>query len=120
MKSIKDTDFKLTEKDKEFKYQEGLTAKLDCLNDDFDQSVINEIVLWKVNRYAELDNDTIQILNSIKKVNTEINEELTRKILRHLLSTKGIQLPMASIILRFRNPLVYQIIDQKSSQNHLW
>ncbi|HNW54161.1 MAG TPA: hypothetical protein PKN21_07825, partial [Bacteroidales bacterium] len=34
-------------------------------------------------------------------------------ILKALLQTKGIQLPMASTILRFRNKNVYQIIDQR-------
>ena len=113
MKSIKDTDFLLEPNDEEFKYQEKLTKKLDKLTNDFDQATLNEIVLWKVNRYAELTPELINELNSIKKSDTTINEALTRTILRGLLGTKGIQLPMASTILRFKNPKIYQIIDQR-------
>lgn len=113
MKSIRDTDFQLKPDDTEFKYQEALTKKLDKLTDNFDQATLNEIVLWKVNRYAELKPELINELNSIKKTDTTINEELTRTILRGLLGTKGIQLPMASTILRFKNPKIYQIIDQR-------
>jgi hypothetical protein len=114
MKSIKDTDFELSKPaDEEFKYQEALTKKLDKLTDNFDQATLNEIVLWKVNRYAELKPELINELNYIKKTDTTINEELTRTILRGLLGTKGIQLPMASTILRFKNPKIYQIIDQR-------
>ena len=90
-----------------------MTEKLDIVENDFDQVLINEIVLWKVNRYAKLQHDLLDKLNSIKKSDTIINEELTRSILRGLLSTKGIQLPMASTILRFKNPKLYQIIDQR-------
>ena len=114
MKSIKDSDFQLLKpNDDEFKYQEALTKKLDSLADNFDQATLNEIVLWKVNRYAELKPELINELNSIKKTDTTIDEELTRTILRRLLGTKGIQLPMASTILRFKNPKIYQIIDQR-------
>lgn len=114
MKSIKDSDFQLLiPDDNQFKYQDELTKKLDKLTDNFDQATLNEIVLWKVNRYAELTTELINELNSIKKTDTTINEELTRTILRGLLGTKGIQLPMASTILRFKNPKIYQIIDQR-------
>ncbi len=114
MKSINDKDFKLLRPDdEEFYYQKSLTEKLDKLNDTFDQGIINEIVLWKVNRYAGLKQEVLNQLNTIKKTDTTIDEELTRNILRGLLSTKGIQLPMASTILRFKNPKIYQIIDQR-------
>jgi len=32
-----------------------LTIKLDKLNSDFNQEIINEIVLWKVDRYSLFD-----------------------------------------------------------------
>ena len=75
--------------------------------------MINEIVLWKVGRYAELDKKTIGFINQITKTSRKINIKLTREILIHLLTTKGIRLPMASTILRFKNPKIYQIIDQR-------
>ena len=82
------------------------------MNTDFDQNIINEIVLWKVNRYVSLETETIELINRIKN-DAQLNEELTRNILLKLLKTKGVRLAMASTILRFRNPKVYQIIDQR-------
>ncbi len=105
-----------TEKELEnsdYHYQKELTARLDNLDSDFDQDIINEIVLWKVNRYAALDIDTINLINRIKKTDKEINLELTEAILLKLLRQKGIRLAMASTILRFKNPTIYQIIDQR-------
>ncbi len=98
------------------KYQEKLTPKLDDFNSDFDQPILNEIVLWKVNRYAEFDEALIQKLNQIKRSDVEINLPLTKEILRLLLAKeqRGVQLPLASTILRFKNPEIYQIIDQRA------
>jgi hypothetical protein len=97
----------------EFKYQENLTIELDKLKSDFNQGIINEIVLWKVSRYAKIEKSTLELLNIVQKNDTELNSELTSEILKKLLSTKGIRLAMASTILRFKNPNIYQIIDQR-------
>lgn len=96
-----------------YNYQPRLTAKLDELNKDFDQEIINQIVLWKVNRFAEIDNETLILINSINQDSENLNENLTTQILENLLTTNGIQLAMASTILRFKNPTIYQIIDQR-------
>lgn len=98
-----------------FKYQVELTKKLDKLNTDFNQEILNEIILWKVNRYAEFDNETITLLNKINPKDENLQRQLTGDILLSLLSKeqKGVRLAMASTILRFRNPKVYQIIDQR-------
>ncbi len=97
----------------EYKVIENLTTKLDNFKSDFNQEIINEIVLWKVNRYAELDSFTLDILNKIQNNETELNLNLTSDVLKKLLETKGIRLAMASTILRFKNPNIYQIIDQR-------
>lgn len=114
MKTI--NEIEITEehlKNEKYNFQPKLTKKLDEISSDFDQETINQIVLWKVNRYAEMDNETFSLLNSIKKEDTFLNESLTKQILEKLLSTKGVQLAMASTILRFKNPKIYQIIDQR-------
>ena len=114
--TLHDAQFQILEKDKEFNiYQPTLTLKLDKFKGQFNQEIINEIVLWKVNRYAEIDNSTLELINSIDQKSKTLDDELTNKILSKLLdkATKGIQLPMASTILRFRNPGIYQIIDQR-------
>ncbi len=66
MKTLKDIQISENHlKLEKYNYQPKLTAKLDKLNKDFDQDIINQIVLWKVNRFAEIDNATLILLNSI-------------------------------------------------------
>lgn len=96
-----------------YNFQPELTSELDDLNCDFNQEILNQIVLWKVNRYSFLDNEGFSYLNQIKKDDKVLNIEFTTQILTKLLNTKGIQLAMASTILRFKNPNIYQIIDQR-------
>ena len=113
IKTIKDIDFEVDTEKFTFKYQEKLTQKLDSTISDFDQNTINEIVLWKVNRYAELTEKSLKLVNSIILTSEKMDEELTAEVLRSLINEHGIQLPMASTILRFKNPKIYQIIDQR-------
>ena len=96
-----------------FSYQSYLTGKLDEYEGPFDQSVFNEILLWKVNRYARVDPDTEVLINQINPKSTEIDIDQTKAALNALLNTKGIRLPVASTILRFRNPNIFQIIDKR-------
>lgn len=97
-----------------WKYQPELTKKLDSLQDDFNQEIINEIVLWKVNRYAQLSSNCLNLINKIDKTSLKLDNELTAEILLELLNQKGVRLAMASTILRFKNPNIYQIIDQRA------
>lgn len=113
IKSIKDQDFQLEDSDYTFPYQADLTPKLDILNVPFDQGTINEIVLWKLNRYSEPGKETLNLLNQINPESREMDETLTKEVLSRLLATKGIQLSMASTILKFKNKYIYQIIDQR-------
>lgn len=97
----------------EFDYCENLTPKLDSYQDDFDQNILNEIVLWKVNRYAFFDEETLSLLNTIEKTDQSFDKNTVERVLFKLLQTKGVRLPMASTILRFKNPSLFQIIDQR-------
>jgi hypothetical protein len=112
-RTIFDNDFQIVPEDNEFDYQRNLTEKLDNSTESFDQGLINEIVLWKVNRYTNVDNDTLKSLNEIDPNSTILDTEKTKIILKALIQEKGIQLPMASTILRFKNKNIYQIIDQR-------
>jgi hypothetical protein len=114
IKNVLDSDFKLETSDYQYKYQETLTNKLDKINIDFNQNVINEIVLWKVNRYAAVDDEILELINTIGPNDKVLNVSLTRSILEKLLKCNGIQLAMASTILRFRNRYIYQHICQQS------
>ncbi|MEI6270138.1 MAG: hypothetical protein WCP01_14760 [Methylococcaceae bacterium] len=60
MKLAKEWDGNLTELISEYSYQPELTRKLDGVTKEaFDQPLVNEIVLWKVNRYAPLSSNTL-------------------------------------------------------------
>jgi|GEM_PF-1701267 len=92
---------------------QGLCHFIFAAEQDFTQSLINEIELWKVNRYAALSDTALGLINQIDSQSQTLDEDLTNRVLCALLGTKGIQLPMASAILRFRNPKLYQVIDQR-------
>lgn len=100
-----------------YDYQPDLTKKLDNLHDvPFTQSIINEIVLWKVNRYVFIDNEILENTNKLKNL-TQGEHRQAESVLETLLIkdkdiVRGVDLPMASTILRFRNPKVFQIIDR--------
>jgi thermostable 8-oxoguanine DNA glycosylase len=95
-----------------YKYQPELTRKLDNLEDTpIDQLLINEIVLWKVNRYVRIGDDNIKQIENLK--NLKVGEHTKgNEVLKVLLNLNGVDLPMASTILRFMNPKVFQIIDR--------
>jgi thermostable 8-oxoguanine DNA glycosylase len=98
-----------------YDYQPDLTEILDAHKSDFSQAIINEIVLWKVNRYVNTDTsiDWLKKLNGFKYDN-ELEEKELREFLKLVLTeVRGIRLAMASTFLRFRNPNVYQIIDER-------
>jgi thermostable 8-oxoguanine DNA glycosylase len=99
--------------DGNFDYLPQITLMLDSYDGDFDQIIVNKIVLWKVNRYPIIDDAILQELNVIKKTDQSFSPVPVRSLLLKLLSCHGIQLPMASTILRFKNPKLFQIIDQR-------
>lgn len=106
------------ELERDYSYQEKLTAKLDYqsknLELSIDQNFLNEVVLWKVNRYAEFNSDVIESLNELKNASDPILEKgLLKQVLKQLLEIKGVQLPMASTILRFTKPERFAIYDQR-------
>lgn len=102
--------------DNSFKYEPELTSKLDNFgkNDKFTRSTFNEITLWKVSRYPAITEDIINAVNELAQYNT-LNTAIDslKQALRLLLEAKGVRLAMASTYLRFRNPQVFQIIDQR-------
>ena len=92
-------------------YQTKLTNKLDKGIESINQNVLNEIILWKINRYSEFSQSTFKQLNSLKEINDRIG---IIQLIVNLLDHNGIGLPMASTILRFINPNRFQIIDQRA------
>jgi hypothetical protein len=50
-----------------YNYQPELTKRLDNLEvSTIDQTIINDIVLWKVNRYVRITNDVLALLPGLK------------------------------------------------------
>ena len=97
-----------------YQYQAPLTERLDQLaRHHLTQTSIMEIVLWKVNRYVEI---TAQVLDDLFDLVSLERKEHHRgeSVLDALLGTRGIDLPMASTLLRFQNPKVFQIIDRRA------
>jgi hypothetical protein len=112
MKLAKDHKDELGDLIREFKFQPALTARLDAIGDrPFDQQLINEIVLWKVNRYAPVADDLMAELNEASALHPGDHRE-ARSLLSRLLRQPGVDLAMASTLLRFRNQQVFQIIDR--------
>lgn len=112
MTSALECEGNLNEFLKSFEYQPKLTNYLDKIGDiDFNQEIINEIVLWKVNRYAKLDENIISDINSLRSLEKGQHRK-SISLLEKLLTYKGIDIAMASTIFRFKNPKVFQIIDR--------
>lgn len=97
-----------------YDYHPKLTEKLDGLGQcDFNREILYEIVLWKLSRFPYIDDGILAAVNNLKDLSFD-QLESSRPILESLLQASGVGLPMASTILRFRNPKVFQIIDERT------
>lgn len=98
----------------EYDYHPELTAELDELEaDEFDHEILYKIVLWKLSRFPYVTDEVVGELKGIADIETGKHQE-ARGILKKLLRTPGIALPMASTIVRFINPNTFQIIDDRA------
>jgi DNA replication protein DnaC len=95
-------------------FPEPTTSRLDALrHKPLSQDTINEMVLWKVDRYVKLGKrlrDSMQALRALRPQDHRKGEQ----VLMRLLDCKGVDLPMASTFLRFQNADVFQIIDRRA------
>ena len=98
----------------DYGYQPHLTKKLDSLKvSDFNRNTLYEIVLWKINRFPSIPDAIIDKLKLLGELKPKEHIE-ARAVLEKLLKCNGVALPMASTILRFINPSVFQIIDDRA------
>lgn len=94
-----------------YKYQPELTKRLDDLDArELTEQTLLEIVLWKVNRYPQLPPDVMDELRTLGDLQPHEHRQADA-LLRKLLSSPGIRLPMASTILRFDIELGNRIGD---------
>jgi thermostable 8-oxoguanine DNA glycosylase len=97
---------------KKYNFQPELTRKLDDLEDvKLSPELLNKIVLWKLNRYVSLNEDQLLRIDAVRNLKPGEHEQ-ARPVLEDLLKAHGVDVPMASTFLRFRNPFVFQIIDR--------
>jgi len=112
MKKAIDCDHDLSQFLNDYQYQRNLTETLDSVGSDpFGQALIDKIVLWKVNRYAPLSPETLEALNRVIHLEPGSHRS-AHEVIAALLHEPGVDLPMASTLLRFRNPRTFQIIDR--------
>lgn len=98
----------------QYNYHPELTKKLDSLKpEDFGREILYEIVLWKLSRYPYVKSELLEQLKGVSALNPKEHEK-ARPTIESLLRSQGIALPMASTILRFLNPRVFQIIDDRA------
>lgn len=96
-----------------YRYLPELTRRLDALGRrPLTLTRAYEIVLWKVSRYAKL-RGMLKDLDGVLELGPGEHRK-ARAVLMRLLRCDGIDLPLASTILRFRNPSVFQIIDRRA------
>jgi hypothetical protein len=97
---------------KDYRFQPALTESLDALGPQpFTQEIVNEIVLWKLDRYVKLSPDALAALHSVTGFPPKSHRNAA-DTLAILLGEPGVDLPMASTFLRYRNPKAFQIIDR--------
>lgn len=104
----------------EFKYQPELTECLDNLesNYSFTMDDLYKITLWKVSRFPNITDKALEALNNLANYDSlTAAKDAAQIALMELLKCKGVRLAMASTYLRFRNPKVFQIIDQRVWRN---
>ncbi len=88
------------------------------------QDIINSIVLWKINRRIERNDELIkdiyllsQTINGYKDIkfkDIKAHEEKIKKVFEGLLKTTGISVAMASTILNMFMPNAFPIIDKRA------
>ena len=97
----------------DYKYQPELTKKLDEIDGaNLDELTLMEMVLWKVNRYPQIAPSLMIELKGVVGLEPKEHRKAAA-VLSALLNCHGIRLPMASTLLRFLNPQVFQIIDNR-------
>ncbi|MFL5789387.1 MAG: hypothetical protein ACJ748_15110 [Flavisolibacter sp.] len=109
--NIGNLDSKINHARDRYVYQKDLTDHLDGITGDFTELEILKIVLWKLNRYVEVDECLRASINDLKR---QYSTDAAKAVLVTLLGCHGIDLPMASAILRFAVPDHLQIIDQRA------
>lgn len=88
------------------------------------QLLLRKIVLWKLNRIIEVDDEKLKGLKSLMlnlKQDDYLQSEELKNTLFELLECRGVGLPMLSTILHFYRPDLFPIIDKRAlRQLEIW
>lgn len=103
------------ESDQEIKHR---AAEIDKLDYEDNRDLINEIVLWKLNRSVQISDETIEKIHELAKIVHKpidvVDCKEAKQVIFDLLESKGIKIAMASTILHFYYPSIFPIIDQRA------
>ncbi len=105
-----------------FKYEDETEIKkriVSTTNSNYreNRDIINQIILWKMNRMPHFDDEVIDLIYSLSDIDSPksaVENVKTYVVVKKLLETKGMKLPMASTVLHFYFPHIYPIIDQRA------
>jgi len=88
----------------------------DGSNAQENKDIINEIVLWKINRSVGIKDELICQIRDLKinDPNDASTNPKVNQIIIELLHSDGIQIAMASTILKMFHPDIFPIIDQRA------
>lgn len=107
----------------QYLYESDLQIKekaqeIDSTDYDRNRDLINEIVLWKLNRSVKIQDKTIMEIHGLREKIHHPLEAVESKdvelVIIELLESKGIKIAMASTILHFYYPDFFPIIDQRA------
>jgi thermostable 8-oxoguanine DNA glycosylase len=84
-------------------------------NPEIDINDLRRISLWKIDRVLCVDDETIELLRQLARLeNISVTDKLVKTIIDKLVNSQGVGFPMASAMLKFIKPDVFPIIDVRA------
>ncbi len=78
---------------------------------------LRRVALWKINRVLNIPDNVIQNLDKLaKSKKLSIDDSNTKKVISELLDCQGVNVPMASTILKFLRPDIFPILDVRANR----
>lgn len=114
IKSFAEGNLEVQEVDRTFSYLPDVTARLDEHSGEIDEAFVKDVVLWKLNRFPDVDEQLLSKLRQLPRDAHAISESHISDVVQSLTRRRGFGLPMASAVLRFINREAFQIIDRRA------
>ncbi len=109
-------DFEYTyNKEEKESLRDNLKKKRGKKKPDINRGDLRRVALWKINRVLEISKETIKKLNKLASMKeVSIDDPFVKDLIGDLLDSDGVDLPMASTILKFVRPDIFPIIDVRA------